>query len=84
MSKQENANAFHIFVNRKKFEEPYIKNPMTGAEIASLVGVPDGNAVVRRDTGPDKGPIGLTESTSISLGDHFIVTRKNVDGGHAS
>ena len=73
----------HIFVNRRKFEEgDGVKARMTGAEIASLVGVPTDLAVVRWDTGPHKGQeIPVTETVEIKNGDHFLVTRRVVEGG---
>ncbi len=72
-----------IFVNRRKFEEgDGVKPAMTGAEIASLVEVPRDNAVVRYDTGGDRKEIGLDETVQVKNGDHFLVTRKVVEGGH--
>ena len=56
----------HIFVNRRKFERgDGVKEQMTGAEIAALVGVPAENAVIRRDSGPDKTEIGVNETVEI-------------------
>jgi hypothetical protein len=55
---------------------------MTGAQIAALVGVPADNAVVRFDNGPDKKEIGIDEVVTIKNGEHFLVTRKVVEGGH--
>ncbi len=73
----------HIFVNRRKFEEgDGVQAEMTGAQIAALVGVPKENAVVRRETGPDQGEVGIDETITVKLGDHFLVTRKVVEGGH--
>jgi len=70
----------HIFVNRRKFEEgDGVKPSMTGAEIAALVDVPAANAVVRREN--DKTEIGVAETVHIKNGDHFLVTRKTVEGG---
>jgi hypothetical protein len=80
-----NGPGLHIFVNRRKFEEgDGVKPEMTGAEIAALVNVPPENAVIRRDSGPDKGEIGANETVRIKNGDHFLVTRKVVEGGCAS
>lgn len=78
--------SLHIFVNRRKFEEgDGVKATMTGAEIAALVDVPATNAVVRWDTGPNKpDEISMTESVTIKEGDHFLVTRRTVEGGHES
>lgn len=75
----------HIFVNRRKFERgDGVKEQMTGAEIAALVSVPPENAVIRRDTGPDQSEIGINESVKIKNGDHFLVTRKVVEGGYVA
>jgi hypothetical protein len=80
--KAEKGN-LHIFVNRRKFEEgDGVRPEMTGAQIAALVGVPAENAVVRSDSGPDKREIGTSEVVPIKNGDHFLVTRKVVEGGH--
>jgi hypothetical protein len=73
----------HIFVNRRKFEESDgVKPSMTGAEIAALVQVPAENAVVRRDAGPDQGEIPVSATVEVKNGDHFLVTRGVVEGGH--
>ena len=75
----------HIFVNRRKFEEgDGVKERMTGAEIAALVGVPADNAVVRLESGPEKHEIGIDEVVQIKNGQHYLVTRKVVEGGHES
>lgn len=58
------------------------KPVMTGAEIAALVGVASDIAVVRRDTGPDQREIPVTETIEIHQADHFLVTRRVVEGGH--
>jgi hypothetical protein len=73
----------HLFVNRRKFEEgDGVKPSMTGAEIAGLVSVPTDLAVVRWDTGPHKGDeIPITETVEVKNGDHFLVTRRVVEGG---
>jgi hypothetical protein len=84
MSEQErDQQHLHIFVNRRKFEEgDGVKPRMTGAEIAKLVEVPPDNAVVRWDSGPHKGQeIGVDETIAVKNGDHFLVTRKIVQGG---
>lgn len=71
----------HIFVNRRKFEEgDGVRAEMTGAQIAALVGVPADNAVVREES-PEKREIGITEVVHIKNGEHFLVTRKVVEGG---
>jgi hypothetical protein len=75
----------HIFVNRRKFERgDGVKEQMTGAEIAALVNVPSDNAVVRRDSGPDKTEIGINQTVEIKNGEHFLVTRKTVEGGYVA
>ena len=72
----------HIFVNRRKFEEgDGVRSEMTGAQIAALVGVPADNAVVREES-PEKREIGVSETVRIKNGEHFLVTRKIVEGGH--
>lgn len=73
----------HIFVNRRKFEEgDGVRPEMTGEQIASLVGVPKENAIVRYDSGPHKGdPIDVDQKIPIKNGDQFLVTRKKVEGG---
>lgn len=73
----------HIFVNRRKFEEgDGVRQKMTGAEIAALVDVPKENAVVRIDTGPDRREVGIDETIEVHNGEHFLVTRKVVEGGN--
>jgi len=73
----------HIFVNRRKFEEgDGVRERMTGAQIAALVEVPPENAVVRFDAGPDRQEIGISEVVLIKTGEHFLVTRKVVEGGY--
>lgn len=80
---KEHKEGLHIFVNRRKFEEgDGVRPQMTGAQIAALVGVPADNAVVRFDSGPDKREIGIHEVVKIKNGEHFLVTRKVVEGGH--
>ena len=72
----------HIFVNRKKFEEgDGVRHEMTGEQIAALVGVPADNAVVREES-PEKREIGIHEKVHIKNGEHFLVTRKIVEGGN--
>jgi Multiubiquitin len=75
----------HIFVNRRKFgTEQGVQEIMTGREIAALVEVPADNAVVRRESGPDQREIGIDESVTIKTGEHFLVTRRTVEGGHGA
>lgn len=84
MTEKENER-LHIFVNRRKFEEgDGVKPEMTGAQIAALVEVPRENAVVRYDKGHEQKEIGLDETVHVKNGDHFLVTRKVVEGGHES
>ena len=74
-----------IFVNRRKFdEEAGVRERMTGAQIAALVNVPVENATVKYDTGPDRSEIAANESITIKMGDHFLVTRNVVEGGHGA
>src|SRR5258708_39765172 len=74
-----------IFVNGKKktTEEDGVTNPMSVDAIARLAGLTGDTAVVRRRQGED-GPGGepLTGEVEIKNGDHFVVTRKTVEGGH--
>ncbi len=73
-----------IFVNAKKktSEEDGVTNPMSVDAIARLAGPTADTAVVRRRQGED-GPVGdpLTGQVPIKNGEHFVVTRKNVEGG---
>src|SRR6266446_4619323 len=73
-----------IFVNGKKktSEEDGVTNPMSVDAIARLAGLTGDTAVVRRRQGED-GPVGepLTGEGEIKNGDHFVVTRRNVEGG---
>ncbi|MDQ6769978.1 MAG: hypothetical protein M3Z54_08325 [Gemmatimonadota bacterium] len=72
----------HIFVNRRKFgEESGVKARMTGAEIAGLVGVAAENAVVRRDNDMDSREVQPNEEIDVHQAEHFLVTRKVVNGG---
>lgn len=80
---QEISRELHIFVNRRKFEQgDGVRPEMTGAQIAALVGVPADNAVVRLETGPDQREVGANEVIHIKSGQHFLVTRKVVEGGY--
>jgi hypothetical protein len=82
---QGNHDQLHIFVNRRKFERgDGVKEAMTGAEIAALIGVPKENAVIRKESGPDKIDIGVDEQIEVKNGDHFLVTRKVVEGGYVA
>ena len=78
----EPTTGLHIFVNRRKFDAgDGVKEEMTGGQIADLVQVPRDNAVVRRDTGPDKTEIGIDQTIRVNNGEHFLVTRRVVEGG---
>jgi Multiubiquitin len=82
MDSKETAAHLHIFVNRRKFEEgDGVKREMTGAQIAALVGVPADVAVVREES-PEKREIPVGETVHIKDGEHFLVTRRTVEGGH--
>ena len=84
MDTPERVAQLHIFVNRRKFEEGDGVMPvMTGAQIAALVGVPADNAVVREES-PEKREIGIDQRVHIKNGEHFLVTRKIVEGGHVA
>jgi len=76
----------HIFVNRRRFEVgDGVKPVMKGAEIAALIDIAPENAVVRRSSGPhDNEEIAIDQSIKIKNGDHFLVTRRVVEGGHGS
>ena len=85
MSENEKEHQLHIFVNRRKFERgDGVQDRMTGAQIAELVNVPADNAVVRRDSGNDRSEIGISQAIDIKNGDHFLVTRKVVEGGYVA
>jgi len=84
MESEERKEHLHIFVNRRKFEEgDGVRPEMTGAQIAALVGVPADNAVVREES-PEKREVGVNEVVHIKNGEHFLVTRKVVEGGHVA
>lgn len=72
----------HIFVNRRRFNESQgVHEEMTGGQIAALVNVPPDLAVVRRETPPPAGEIGIDQQIHIENGEHFLVTRRVVEGG---
>ena len=71
-----------IYVNRRKFDEgDGVKPRMTGGDVALLVDVPPGNAVVRLERDGEKREIGEKEEVEIKHDDHFLVTRRVVEGG---
>ena len=85
----------HIFVNRRKFEEgDGVRSEMTGRQIAALVNVPAENAIVRIESVPYRGEVGVVVETGLEPGEvdldtvitivngmHFLVTRRIVEGG---
>ena len=82
----------HIFVNRRKFEEgDGVRSEMTGRQIAALVNVPAENAIVRVESVPSRGEVGVVVETDPEVGPdtvitivngmHFLVTRRIVEGG---
>jgi len=79
---EKDSQELHIFVNRRKFDRREgVTDKMTGAQIAELVRVPADNAVVRLETGSSQREIGVAETVAIKNGEHFLVTRKTVEGG---
>ena len=79
--KDEGHGEFHIFVNRRKFEDGIAKE-MTGRQIAALVSVPADVAVVRRGNSGNAPEVGLDDVLKVKNGEHFLVTRKVVEGGY--
>lgn len=72
----------HIFVNRRRFGPAQgVKEEMTGAEIGALVNIAPDLAVIRRETPPHAGEIGVNQTIHIQNGEHFLVTRRVVEGG---
>ena len=72
-----------IFVNgKKKTEKDGVTDPMSVDAIARLVDLTADTAVVRRRQG-ESGPVSdpLTGTVEIKEGEHFVVTRKTVEGG---
>ena len=72
-----------IFVNgKRKTEADGVTNPMSVDAIARLVGLTADTAVVRQRQG-NNGPVSepLTGTVEIKNGEHFVVTRKTVEGG---
>ena len=54
----------HIFVNRRKFEEgDGVQSEMTGRQIAALVNVPAENAIIRVESVPPRGEVGVVVET---------------------
>ena len=81
---EHNREKLVIFVNGKKktSEVDGVTNPMSVDAIARLAGLTADTAVVRRRQG-EGGPVGepLTGEVEIKDGNHFVVTRKAVEGG---
>lgn len=76
------SREIHIFVNRRRFgPEDGVKQRMTGLEIAALVGAAVENAVVREGPEPGGIQIGLSDTIIVHTGQHFLVTRRTVEGG---
>ena len=72
-----------IFVNRRPFDSgDGVRPEMTGADIAKLVDVPPENAIVREQVGDELRDVGVESEIHVKNGEHFIVTRKIVEGGH--
>ena len=72
-----------IFVNgKRKTEADGVTDPMSVDAIARLAGLTADTAIVRRRQG-ESGPVSepLTGFVEIKNGDHFVVTRKTVEGG---
>jgi hypothetical protein len=77
------VESLHIFVNRRKFaEDAGVRPTMRGAEIAALVGVPSDVAVVRRGEGVKAVEVGVDETLQLRQAEHFLVTRRVVEGGY--
>jgi hypothetical protein len=73
----------HIFVNRRRFGPAEGVRPrMTGAQIAALVDVPADNAVVRIER--DMREVPINDPVEIRNDEHFLVTRRVVEGGHVA
>lgn len=72
----------HIFVNRRKFgEDSGVTSVMNGAQIAALVDVPADIAIVRRGQDANSPEIGVETPIEIRQSEHFLVTRRIVEGG---
>ena len=85
MTGNENKNEkLVIFINGKKktSEENGVTNPMSVDALARLADLTAETSVVRRRQGED-GPVSepLTGEVAIKNGEHFVVTRRKVEGG---
>lgn len=75
-------NHLHIFVNRRRFDTgDGVQEHMTGAAIAALIHIPADVAIIRRENPPHAGEIGPDEKITVRNGEHFLVTRRVVEGG---
>lgn len=83
-NKPDAGTKLHIFVNRRKFENPpdtRVTSAMSGSEIAALVEIPAQNAVVHRGSQGSGPEVPIDQKVEVKNGDHFVATRKQVDGG---
>ncbi|TAJ18462.1 MAG: hypothetical protein EPO65_08940 [Dehalococcoidia bacterium] len=82
VNRRSEPHELHIFVNRRKFEEgDGVRPEMTGGQIAALVNVPAENAIVRIESGPNQGEVGVDTVVTVVNAMHFLVTRRVVEGG---
>lgn len=82
MAEEKNKHELVIFVNRKKkTQADGVKPEMTVNEIAALVGLTAETATVQQEEHGKAGPP-LSGTVDVHNGDHFLVTRKTVEGGH--
>jgi len=85
MTEQEHEHRKHqlvIFVNRKrKTDADGVKPAMTVNEIAELVGLTAETATVQELHDGKAGPP-LSGTVHVHNEEHFLVTRKQVQGGH--
>ncbi|MEZ4378600.1 MAG: hypothetical protein R3B35_10005 [Gemmatimonadales bacterium] len=85
--KPDTGTKLHIFVNRRKFANPpdsRVSSRMSGSEIAALVDIPAQNAVVHRGNDGSGPEVPLDEKVYVKNGDHFVATRRQVDGGYCA
>ena len=72
----------HIFVNRRRFEEgDGVRSEMTGRQIAALVNVPAENAIVRVESVPSRGEVGVVVETGTDQGEVDVVVETGTDQG---
>jgi hypothetical protein len=77
--KNETQEKLHIFVNKKEFSAG-VTPKMTVDAIAQLVGLTAATSVVREQIDGKPGSP-LSGEVGVRDGEHFVVTRKNVEGG---